>query len=49
MEVMLVTSFKNERIDKRSYKFTFTDKDMVGVDTPIMMPLYYQSILACLR
>ena len=34
MEVMSVTTFKKERTDERSYKLTFTDKDMVGVDTP---------------
>ena len=30
MKVMLVTAFKKERIDKESYKLTFTDKYMVG-------------------
>lgn len=34
MEVTSVTSFKKEKIYKRSYKLSFTDKDMIGVNTP---------------
>ena len=34
MEVMSVTTFKNERTDNKSYKHTFTGKYMVGVNTP---------------
>ena len=34
MEFMSVTTFKKERTDKRSYKLSFTNNDMVGVDTP---------------
>lgn len=34
MEVMSFIAFKRERIDKKYYKLSFTEKDMVGVDTP---------------
>lgn len=34
MEVMSVTAFKKERTDERSYKLSFTEKYMVGVNTP---------------
>lgn len=34
MEVMPVTAFKKERTDIRSYKLSFTEKNIVGVDAP---------------